>query len=950
MPKRKTYLYKGREATRLRSSDKTYTFSSAGSQYVRQVLEYAFLSGDLCKAFGPKAACDYAIELTLGHCGYCGLQLIVFITVELLGDGLLREKGENGYGRPIPVTDAELGWSIKMANFQFDHLFPASEGGLAVKGNIILACDTCNNAKSNMSAHDYIVRIHTIRDAQIRRGDKNVQPVFIEDLNEHLQFFESCVSTYYESSKKIDPEAVRLFDNATGFDSGRMMRELGHIDGRRIMGMDDPYSYALYPKNHELRDLPHMTNKELNDIAQERIARNRLLSDDSNRSLSFDYTDNYRGRYSDWALAVKADCGGNRKSNGVLSKAELQNIARNDLGGLNLDVDAERMARMAGGDLTAGLYQGLEPVLRRKIAEDDRRNAENCGNENYRSDIYAQAKRTFRTAPRFLFRLDKDLVMPSKGAFRRLSGMDGSKPVPYDVWEALLTINNRLATTGDNSTNDDYLIDMCDLVVGRNWTKNDLMREFDNGNLARLEIRMHYRGTPKSERTVHKNGSNDGSGYSGFYNSVRSRTRNWKKAWSRVHGGSGMSYEGPAFHEMLRDLGAEASLTYNDLEKPYNELKASMGGKRNMKYKTLDEKWIRSGVIDFEHGPDGLNKSIERYVESKDGLSSKKREKYRNKFYDVRKAAHLLTQVIARKVGDGGPDDDWAKRGWTSTPLADSDIASWPTLPTGYTSDNIGDLVDSEWARSLFVRYLDNTEPSKRSEVGKMIDSMNSILSELAASKDESPVKFIPNDREQSYIFWRMINKGVEIPSHSRSDWNTQVRSLFNMKGKRLFRYTESGNGSNSYDLILNLSSFPNVDYVDLCEAMSEPSGYSRVQFTTLDNVVDLVGFEEDLRNAEDEDDVTIAIMAASVKIYCKVTGGIPYSRMARMGSDERESKYGIVANNLKTFKFYLTRIHKEIPSSLIAHIPSSLMRMADYEARHHGIIALKNATIRRQN
>lgn len=952
MPKRKTYLYKGREAIKLRSSDKTYTFSSAGSQYVRQALEYTFLSGTMCKAFGSKAACDYAIAFTLGQCSYCGRQLIVCITGKLLEEGLLLEKKS---GRPIRVDEEDLGWNIKLGNFQFDHLFPASEGGLAVKGNIVLACDVCNNLKSNMPAYSFIVMLHAIHDAQVRRGDKNVQPLFILDLKEHLRFFRSCVTKYYESSRKIGGEAIRLFDNATGFDSGKMMRELGHIDEERILGLDDPDSYALYPTTHELRDLPHMTNKELNDLAQEQIAANRLLSDDSTRSPSFDYTDKYRDRYMDWELSISSgrseEC--LHKGTSLLSKAELQNIVRNSFGGLDLDSDAERMIT-ENGDLMTGIYRSLEPVFRRKTIEDDRKNEENIGNENYRSSIYSQTKRTFETALPFLFRLDRKVVLPSKSEFKRLTGMDGHNPIPYDVWENLLFINKCLTAT----SNDDYLINMCNMVIENNWSKDDLMREFRNGNLARKEIAMHYADTPESEKTLYKD-ELDANGHkirSNFSNNVSARTRSWRKAWGMAFGCE-IDYDGPTSNEMLREMGVMDTLAYNDLEKPYNELRSALGkkpdssGNKYKTYRNLEEKWIRSGILDLEHGLDGLNKSIDRYVESKDDTLSKNRETDRNEFNRARSAIiDLLMPVIARKVSDGGPDDDWSKRGWTSTPLADSDIASWPALPTGYTSDNIGDLVDSEWARSLFVRYLDNTDPSKRSYVGRMIEGMNSILSELADGKERSATEYRPNDKEQSYIFWRMINKGVEIPSHSRNDWNTQVRSLFNMKGKRLFRYSESSNGSNSYDLILNLSSFPNVDYVDLCEAMSEPSGYSRVQFTTLDNVVDLVGFEEDLRNAEDEDEVTMVIMAASVKIYCEVTGGITYSRMARMDSDERESKYGIVANNLKTFKFYLTRIHKEIPSSLIAHIPSSLMRMADYEARHHGITALKNATIRRQN
>lgn len=938
MSKRKIYLYNGLEAAKLRSSDRTYTFSSAGSQYVRQALEYAFLSGAMCKSFGPKAACEYAILVSKGACVYCGRLLIVTITKELIDSGRLMKK-ENG--ETVPVTEDDLGHSIKLRPFQFDHMFPASEGGLAIVGNILLSCDVCNNLKSNMPARDFIIKQHEIHDAQVRRGDKDVQPLFIEDVNKHLAFFESFVSKYYESSEKIGQEAVRLFDNATGFDSGKMMRELGHIDEERILGMDDPDSYALYPKAHELRDLPHMTNKELNDLAQEQIATNRLLSDDSTRSLSFDYTDKYGGRYSDWELYLSQDRNEDSEYKGtsLLSKAELQNIVRTYFGGLDLEADAERM-KADNGDLMTGIYRSLEPVFRRKAIEDDRKNEENSGNENYRSSIYSQTKRTFETALPFLFRLDRKVVLPSKSGFKRLTGMDGSNPIPYDVWEGILFINDCLAAT----SNDDYLINMCNMVTENNWSKDDLMREFRNGNLARKEIAMHYADTPESDRVLYKE-ERDSRGYkvrSNFSNNVSARTRSWRKAWG-VAFGCEIDYDGPTHNEMLRELGAMDALVYNDLEKPYNELRSALGkkpdssGNKYKTYRNLEGKWIRSGILDLEHGLDGLNKSIDKYVESKDDTLSKNRETDRNEFNRARSAIiDLLMPVIARKVSDGGPDNEWANRGWSATPPGNSDVDSWSAIPNGYTSENIGKLVESEWARNLFVDYLDNTDPLKRAGVGRMIDSMNGLVSELANDKGETIAEYHPDDREQSYIFWRMINQGVELTDDGRSDWNAQVRILFGRKGKKLFRYEESGNG-NSYDLVAKLSSFPNVDYVDLCEAMSESVGRSRIQFINLDRDADLVKMEEDLSKSKNDDEKTLVIMRTARRTYENVTNNIPYTVMSSMGSKERTRKYSTVVKDLKTLKFYLKRIHKEIPSLLVDHIPQSLMRMADYDARHGG-------------
>lgn len=945
--KRKFYLYDGRKATRLRSNERTYTFSSAGSQYSRNALEYAFLSNNTNTDFGTRAACEYAIQASKGLCVYCGIPLIVTITKELIDRGIVM-KEENG--RLVPLTEEDIGFSIKVNDFQFDHMLPASEGGLAVVGNILLACNNCNNLKSNMPIRDFVISSHVIHDAKVRRGDEDIPHLFIEDVDKHLEFFEPFVPKYYESTEKIGPEAIKLFDNATGFDSEKMIRERGRIDAKRILGMDDPDSYTLYPTTHELRDLPHMTNKELNDLAQEQIARNNLLSDDSNRPLSFDYTDRYRDRYVDWELSISPDKGEDceYKTKGVVSKAELQNIVRNSFGGLDLDSDAERM-KADNGDLMTGIYRSLEPVFRRKSIEDDRKNEENSSNENYRSNIYSQTKKTFETALRFLFRLDKNINMPLKSEFKRLTGMDGSEPIPYDIWENLLFINKCLTAT----SNDDYLLNMCNAVIENNWSKDDLMREFRNGNLARKEIVMHYADTPESEKTLYKD-ELDANGHkirSNFSNNVRARAKSWRKAWEMAFGYE-IDYDGPTPDEMLREVGVMDTLAYNDLERPYEEfrngLKLTKTAKyKYMRYKEFDNKWIQSGIIDLEHGLDGLNKSLERYVESKDSLSSKKREKARENFYKIRNGIRLLMPSIARKVEDGGPDNEWAKRGWTAVPPEESDIASWSALPNGYTTENIGNLIDSEWATDLFIKYLDNTEPSKRSEVGKMIDSMNSILSDLAARKDESPVKFIPNDRESSYIFWRMINEGGVMTDDSRKTWNTQIRLLFDMKGKRLFRYLESDNGFNSYDLIANLASFSNVDYVDLCEAMSEPSGSSRVQFITLDNVADLVSMETELDKAKDEDAKTLVIMRTVLKIYRKATNGISYSSMSRMSSNERTIKYNIVAKLLTTFRFYLTRVHEEISPLIVAHIPKSLMKAAEYEARHHEIPASKNVIAR---
>ena len=76
---------------------------------------------------------EYATKFTQGRCLYCGKKLYTL---------------NNG----IPMFQPEV---------QYDHILPASIGGLFAKGNIVLACAKCNQEKNNMSLEQYYkLRFH----------------------------------------------------------------------------------------------------------------------------------------------------------------------------------------------------------------------------------------------------------------------------------------------------------------------------------------------------------------------------------------------------------------------------------------------------------------------------------------------------------------------------------------------------------------------------------------------------------------------------------------------------------------------------------------------------------------------------------------------------------------------------------------------------------------------
>lgn len=124
--------------------------ATADSEYIRTLTNR--FSSENCGNY--KETEKYATNFTHGRCLYCGKQLYEEKDGKI---GHLREK------------------------VQWDHLFPASIGGLFAKGNVALSCPECNNEKNNMSVREYY-------EIRLKRHD-NVYFKNIVELNKKMADF-----------------------------------------------------------------------------------------------------------------------------------------------------------------------------------------------------------------------------------------------------------------------------------------------------------------------------------------------------------------------------------------------------------------------------------------------------------------------------------------------------------------------------------------------------------------------------------------------------------------------------------------------------------------------------------------------------------------------------------------------------------------------------------------
>lgn len=135
--------------------------------------EYSFASArniirNLSDAFS-RTYCDvneaprYAARMTEGRCLYCGQPLY-------------------SLKNSIPIFSNVL---------HYDHIYPASELNLFEVGNVALACQTCNLAKSNRSPIEY----YDIRTAE---GG----PLYIADRDDFILFLDNMIAPYKEKWPK----------------------------------------------------------------------------------------------------------------------------------------------------------------------------------------------------------------------------------------------------------------------------------------------------------------------------------------------------------------------------------------------------------------------------------------------------------------------------------------------------------------------------------------------------------------------------------------------------------------------------------------------------------------------------------------------------------------------------------------------------------------------------
>ena len=130
-----------------------YSFSSART--IIRTLSDAF-SKQYCDV---KHAPTYAAEQTEGRCLYCG--------------------------RPLYSLKENNGTPVFSNIIHYDHIYPASNLNLFEVGNIALACETCNLAKSNKLPMEYY-------DMRVAEGG----PLLIYDREEFEKFLDKMTALY----------------------------------------------------------------------------------------------------------------------------------------------------------------------------------------------------------------------------------------------------------------------------------------------------------------------------------------------------------------------------------------------------------------------------------------------------------------------------------------------------------------------------------------------------------------------------------------------------------------------------------------------------------------------------------------------------------------------------------------------------------------------------------
>ena len=925
----------GRQMVRASSNALSYKPATNATQLFRVMVEYSFITQGQVKE-----ACMYAIRRTDGRCIYCGVKCLEH------GNIIKRQHYGDGTFLDVPVGDDE--WFI-VNKFQFDHLMASADLCIPYKGALALACDKCNNDKSDIPLGAYIIVRHGMRNAQLRNNCNEIYDVYIDDRQKHLDFVMSFIETYHQESMRNG--TIDLFDNAIGFDSQEMMDRLGHLDYKRIEGLDTPTSYRQFDKywydhrtktyNFEPRDLPRMSEAAILDYLYKKIKTENRLSTRPRipAKLVCDLTDPYLDNYFQYDVMVSMNSNGKTK-NARLPKVEVQRIVKKYLDG----GDFSSMA------LPEDVYRRLDDYLYDVFVQDemDTRRLEDVSKSKSkaRSSIYST---TVLSIELILEIFGQNVEMPRKTAFRYLHGA-GDDGIPYSMWSTVLEVNGCFGD--ESSKNSKYVGPICHVIMEHGWTRPEqLLMAFVSGDLAREVIRYDLSDVPEAERVRHKPGKNNKGFHenSNFYESIKRRVDSFNKAlrfYLKEHDAYSPEKmrNAPTTIEMAREFHIEDSLVYNGLERPYNMLRSkfnrpSRSGRSTSnpypRYAKLEEKWIATGILDFEHGLTGLNKSMKNYVVSaSDEFHGKRREQKRDDFSTSRKAVlNIMIPVIREKIYDEGIQSEWLERGWTSAPVRDDDLEDWASNSTSIalsaiSVENVEKAVKGITSSHWIYDQIEDREWNWKKGLNEFMSILDDVVDQVAGG---SPIEdYIPDDHDRKAIYWSMMAKSDGISKdYDRSEWLKKIKWFFNEDGMPIIRRSDPGKEP-IYSLILRLSKHRHVDFVELCELMSRGVESGKTSIQTLDECIDLGSVEDKLDGLDcGSYDGPIGIRSirteAIQRAYHSIIGNDPAWKVNELPYKQRQKECGGLGKIMKTYRWYLESIHHEIPSNVISRIPDTI-------------------------
>lgn len=915
----------GHKLKKLNANDLVYTKTNTVTEVFRSLTEYSFIKNN-----EVKESCLFAIKYSKGKCFYCGKPLIVFDDDNIMHE-IIDDDGEL---KPHSDTcECYFNSFFGLHHYQMDHLYPAADLCVPYKGAMVLACNSCNNAKSDKTPMYFIGELHRKRLADIICGlpEDLVQSVYVDDYNDHINLLKQLISMYYQES--INHDTYRLFINATGFDPKKMIEEKGSIDFDRILGRNESTTYPSYDLNnydekhcYEFRDVPRMSEEEAMRYVFEETQKRMELSS-SPREMNKDICDMNDPFIENYFIYDNLGRGEEKNNTTRLQKSEVQRVIRKYFN---------------GGDFTnitspEEIYRRLDPYLTMKMNENDEKLS-----TIKNSSIYSVAKLSMKLV---LKAFGKDIEIPNAVIFKQLKVND----IPYEMWDTILTINDKcLKSEGSTS----YIEGICFLIKKHNWGSSDLLMNFLNGDLAREEIPYHVRNVPENERTKYIAGSFDKKGNpnrSNFCNNIESRGQKWAKAVIRYHKEvtedyqEGDRYDTPTPVEIRRMFNFEDPLTYNDMEVAYNNIRSkyfkqnSKGEKVNdyCYYGTLDKNWIAKGILDFNHGLSGLNESIKSYVgKHSDELQGKERDNVRNAFAKIRKSIlTIMIPVIRSKVASEGSGSEWVERGWTSEPVYDDDLEDWASNSTLIPSSTINaedvaktvkNITKSDWIYEQ-VKGREWNWTKGLDEFIAVIDEVVSQISHGAGIED-----YIPDDHDRKAIYWTMMSKSDGISKdYDRSEWLKKIKWFFNEDDLPTIRRSDPGKEP-IYSLIFRLSKHRHVDFVELCELMSMIVGTDKSSIQTLDECIDLESIESKLDELDYNSYIdTIGIRSirteAVQRAYHSIVGDEPAWKVNELPYKKKQKLCGGLGKIMKTYRWYLENIHHEIPSSVISRIPDTV-------------------------